>query len=401
MGYINSATTTTLTAKLTPIGRKKIVEGDANLITSFSLGDSDANYNSTFELSSGNVPTAGGGMGPNNSLTNSVGYNNSLKSALILNNTGAILKQVEVSSHDIILETQKNGQVVLDYTNVRQEIIDRTNQNTDQLVNLFYSFGLPTTESEKLQYTTLDVSLGGFANTALSGLVSDKILVIAIDNTQYGETIDGKLLSILLNTSSGDVNIYSTFENKGLSTLSEDMNYIETSDLSKQFGNNVAFLFSDSIKTPNGGNGGLSWGTGFGTTRPFTNNGKQLFNMVTDSNVSEYADEAVGIAYLDKGLIVITHPDIVDNFDSMTNGILTEVTLDSISTAVSQNITCIANRGEFGTSTNRTFSSNDTPRVSEVALYDATGDMIALAKTDRHILKSANQFLALSVNITL
>lgn len=44
MGFIPNATTTTLTAKLTPIGRQLLRSTNNNLITKFSLGDSDANY---------------------------------------------------------------------------------------------------------------------------------------------------------------------------------------------------------------------------------------------------------------------------------------------------------------------------------------------------------------------
>jgi hypothetical protein len=43
----------------------------------------------------------------------------------------------------------------------------------------------------------------------------------------------------------------------------------------------------------------------------------------------------------------------------------------------------------------------NVPRVSEIALYDAAGDMIAIAKPDRHILKSINEFQVFSIQISL
>ena len=45
MGYIASSSTTTVTARLTPYGRKKLLStSNSDIISSFALGDSDANY---------------------------------------------------------------------------------------------------------------------------------------------------------------------------------------------------------------------------------------------------------------------------------------------------------------------------------------------------------------------
>ena len=159
-------------------------------------------------------------------------------------------------------------------------------------------------------------------------------------------------------------------------------------------------LFSDDILKPNGGNTSLSWATGYGLNRPFSLNGKQTFNTQTNSNIGQTGDTIVGLAYLDKGFIVITHPTIVDNFTASAST-ATTVTLDSVSTNVFQIINCIADRGEFGSTTNKTFEVNNIPRISEVGLYDEIGNLIAVAKTDRHITKNVNEFLALSIKITM
>jgi hypothetical protein len=89
----------------------------------------------------------------------------------------------------------------------------------------------------------------------------------------------------------------------------EDANLRETSTLGNPFGDNVA-LFSDEILKPNGGNPLLSWGTGYGTVKPLVYN-KLLYNLQTNSNIGVSADTMVGVAYLDKGLIVITDPTII------------------------------------------------------------------------------------------
>ena len=144
---------------------------------------------------------------------------------------------------------------------------------------------------------------------------------------------------------------------------------------------------------------------GYNTNKPFSLNRKQLYNLQTNSNLAQSADTIVGIAYLDKGFLVITDPTIINTIDSnnLISGVTTgaTVTFNSVSTSVSQTITCVAGRGEFGTSTNPTFTSSDTPRISEVGLYDELGNLIAMSKTDRHITKNVNEFLALSIKIEL
>jgi hypothetical protein len=403
MGYVNSATTTTLTAKLTPLGRRKLILTNNNLITSFSLGDSDANYNATLPLTTGQVPADGGSIGPYNSTTNSVGPNVKIETVLTVNNTGALTKAVEPESSQLTTEYVPIGQTIITgAANLKSNFVDRNNINTDPLVNLFHSFNLSLNTSNDYKFTGLTSAQGGYSDTAYSGLAQSQIAVIAIGNSQYGELIDGKSLKIDITTAVPllTYTIYATYENTGVSLANQDASYYDNSSKSKIFGENIAFLVSDDIQKPNGGDTTLSWATGFGTAKPYSLNNKQLFNFNTNTNLSLYADKLVGIAYLDRGFAVITHPDIVYWFN-FENTSASTVTLDSVSSQIIQNVTCIANRGEFGVSTNSTFKVNDTPRISEVGLYDTDGDLIAIAKLDRHLLKNVNEFLALGVKISI
>lgn len=399
MGYNNSATTVTLTAKLTPIGRQLMVSNNNLLITKFSLGDSDANYYASLPLTTGQIPVSSGNIGAGGGVTNSVATNISLRSALILDSTGISKKSVETQSNDITIQTITNTKTIISGNNITQKIIDRNNNTTDSLVNLFYSFGLPLKLSDDITYTGKTFSKGGFSDTAISGFATNKIIVIGLANNFYGELLDGKEVKITLPTSAGTYTIYSTFQSTNTPITTQDANYIDSSINLKHLGNNIALLFSDLIKKPNGGDVNLSWATGFGTTKPFNVNKKQLFNLIDNLPGGLTADTSIGIAYLDKGLIVITNPTIVNDFGSGSTG--TSITYNSVSFEVSQNIVCIANKGEFLTSGNSTFSSGDTPRISEVALYDDSNNLIAIAKADRHIVKSPNQFLALGIKINL
>jgi hypothetical protein len=403
MGYVNSATTTTLTAKLTPLGRRKLILTNNNLISYFSLGDSDANYNASLPLTTGQVPSDGGTIGPYNSITNSVGPNVKIESVLVLDNTGSLIKAVEPSSSQLTTEYINIGQTTISGpTNLKSNLVFRSDINTDPLVNLYNSFSLPLNANDDFIFTGKTYAQGGYSDTAYSGLAQSSIVIMAINDTQYGELIDGKSLRIVIETAAPllSYTLYCTYQNTGVSLATQDANYTDASAQAKIFGENVAFLVSDDIQRPNGGDSTLSWATGYGTTKPFSLNNKQLFNLTTDTNLNQYADKIVGIAYLDRGFAVITDPTITFWFQLAGTSAST-VTLNSVSSQIIQNVTCIANRGEFASSTNKTFKVTDNPRISEVGLYDAESELIAIAKLDRQLVRNSNDFLALGVKISI
>ena len=397
MGYIQSAATLTLTAKLTPLGRKKIVSSNNALIKSFSLGDSDANYYATNVLNSGEVPSIGGNIGPLSTLSNSTTQTIGLRSVLMVNTSGALYKPVASQSYNILSEIKPNGVTLISGSNVTQNVVDRANFSTDSLVNLFYSFGLPLDTNGDTLFSGVTYVNGGFSDTALSGLGASKILVISIDNSKYGESLDGKSIKINIPTSGGTYVVYSTYQGGTTSLGTLDASYSEPSKTLNRFGPNVSVLVSDDILKPNGGDSSLSWATGFGTTKPFSLNQKQTYNLQTNSNLGVVSDKVIGLSYLEKGLLVITNPTIVNDY---VGGAI-DITFDSVSTNIFQSITCIADRGEFGSTTNPTFQLNDIPRITEIGLYDVDSNLIAIAKTDKQLTKNVNEFLALGIIISL
>jgi hypothetical protein len=402
MGFNSITPSINLVAKLTPLGRKRLVSTNNALITTFSLGDSDANYYTAYPLNSGEVPSLAGDIGPLNSVGNGVTDNIVLKSLLYVNRQGITKKNVESQSVNIVTESIFNGFTTVSGTNLTRLVIDRNSYDTNSYVNLYYSFGLPLNANNDYMYTAVTNTNGGFADTAFSGLATTNIGVFAIDNTTYGETIVGKTIKMDLPTTAGTFTIYGTYENKNIALNIEDANIYDTSINSKNIDDNITFLFCDDINKPNG-DSTLSWATGWNTHKPFSLNKKQLFNFQTNTNLSLTADTIVGVAYLDKGIIVLTHPTIVNSIGELTSGTTTgtTITFDSVSTDIYQNITCIADRGEFGTSTNITIGAGDNPRISEIGLYDDLGNLIAIAKTDRHIVKNVNEFIALGIKISL
>lgn len=400
MGYNNTATTLTLTAKLTPLGRQKMVSTNNALIKTFSLGDSDANYNTSLTLLTGQVPSSSGDIGPNSTVSNSTTQSVGLKSVLIVNTSGLLSKPVASQSINILSEVLHNGFTSISGSNVTQNLVYRNDITTDPLVNLYYSFGLSLNSNSDAIFTATTYTNGGFSDTAISGLSVSKILVLALNNANYGECIDGKTVKISLPTSAGTYTIYSTYQGGSTKVTTLDTLIAETAPQTNMFGTNVAVLVSDDIMTPNGGDMSLSWATGYNTDKPFSLNQKQTYNFQTNSNLGVTADTVVGMVYLDKGFVVITDPTIVNNFTSSAST-ATTVSFNSVSTNVYQSITCIADRGEFGSTTNPSFDVGDIPRISEVGLYDDMGNLIAVAKTDKQISKNINEFLALGIKISI
>jgi len=406
MGYNSTASTITLTARLTPIGRQRLVSTNNALIKTFSLGDSDANYNTDLTLSSGEMPGFGGALGVGSGASNSTTSSIDLSSRLIVNPTGTIFKAVSPKSSTIITQTNPLGSKIIASPYITINYVNRNDLTTDPLVNLYQTFGLSLDSASDTLFTATTLTNGGYSNTALSGMAVSKIIVIGVNNTQYGEILDGKTVKVDLPTTAGTYTIYSTFLGGQQATNVLDSVYTDTASATARFGYNVAPMFCDAIMKPNGGDASLSWATGYGLPKPFSLNSKRTYNLQTNTNISLTADTVVGMAYLDKGFIVITNPTIVNaalsSGTTLFSGITaTTVTTDTVATSVTQMITCIADRGEFGGTTNLTFGAGDVPRISEVGLYDDLGNLIAYGKTDRHISKNVNQFLALSVNITI
>jgi len=174
---------------------------------------------------------------------------------------------------------------------------------------------------------------------------NDMFLVLEIPNNKYGEIIDGKTMKLTLpyfdgadstnadekrlglkdytGVSPTSIELYSTYSeahlNNNLDKKLSDTS-ISVSSLGVRpdletttettYESNVALLFSDDIAPPSVNFN--NWGDGYteviNGTKVFSPSGqeKPTYNYKND--------KAVGVAYLDKGFIVITHPLIVDSY---------------------------------------------------------------------------------------
>jgi len=392
MGYIASSTTTTVTARLTPYGRKKLLStSNTDFVLYFALGDSDANYQTTEILQAGEVPGNGGDLNSISGVTTSIYGNVTLRNKLIYNNIGDLYKSVGTGSF-IVNETNSFlGNKSLYGNTITHNKVSR-GQISESLVNILNSFGLPLTDGDVTKYNSTLYVNGGYNDTAIASLGNQNVLILSIPNSEYGEIIDGKTIRLQLSSNATTYIAYSTFQRATLANSAQDVNIRETSlETVPLIGDNIAFLFSDNIKKPNG-DSSKSWSTGNNLPKPFTY-GKEYFNFITNSNLGYTADTAIGITYLDKGFIVITDSTIVNNFIEGIDSTATTLTYNSVVTDISQAIVCDSLNSEFRNSTNPTFVYGiDTPRVTEIGLYDKDYKLVAIAKLNKPYELTSNYF---------
>ena len=433
MGLISTANTITITAKLTKAGRERIIEESNTIISNFVLGDSDANYKTNAVLGTGLIPADSGDLGENGGVNNNIAEGINIKNTLYLANTQKKLKPVERGSYQLRGEVVNLGETIVSGTNLTFLSLNREYTLGDK-TNYFKSLSLPITDLNKAAFTTTSQN-GGWLDTAFSGLNTDNVLLVNIGRDTYGELIDGKSIKCELPVATGfttggtvtgitTYTLYSTFVNSSqFPKKTLDNKYKDESVYTQRLfggGVNAAYLVSDNIQKPNN-DSSKSWSTGYDQFKTFSEKSKSLINVNTVTETGINADKVIGIAYLDKGLLANTEPSIVSgvteafNFsgDSETNtltnsldftymtGSTYNLTIDSVLNNLVQNIVCIAGRDEFYRTDNDTWNESDDIRISEIGLTDITGQLLAIGKPDRHIIKKKNDFVIFDVQLVI
>lgn len=325
----------------------------------------------------------------------------------------------------------------------------RTDLTVRPYGNLFTSFNLPVTQEQKNEF----LSGGTFYNTALQNINQDNIIVVEIPKNTYGEVIDGKTITFNIPQKTGStqyqVTCYGTyFNDSSQNTTQGNMNkqYSDSTPQAEYFGvpansdnnyqSNITFLFSNTISTPKV-NTGTTWSAWSSANK------YDVKNPITSTTAKQFAqydgsskDEAVGVAYLDKGFFVITNQTLVNNFDyeagfssgfdGITSGstytgstnftqiyftgtTFSSAAFTSYSTEFVQSISCIGGPGEFYESTNPTFldvyptgNENDDPvYITEIGLYNANKELIAIAKLSEPVPKNRFNSVQFTVNLKI
>jgi hypothetical protein len=154
MGFIDTATTVTIRARLTNLGRKKILENTNSIFSHFTLGDSDANYYTSDKLTSGRVPTNSGDIGANGLTNDNIYTNVGINSKLYVNVSPFTNKVVKLGSSQVTPNLLTVGETTVSGDNLTYLQIDRTLSNT-QNTNYFKSLSFPLTSGQLTFFTTL------------------------------------------------------------------------------------------------------------------------------------------------------------------------------------------------------------------------------------------------------
>lgn len=329
-------------------------------------------------------------------------------------------------------------------------LCDRTNLTAKE-ANYFVSFRVPHTSDNLATGSTLSLS-----SPELQQLNVDKMVVCPIPRDEYNEIIDGRSVTFTVPQGSG------TTKTVVSSTYTE----LVKSQTSTLLGNNIAFLFSDDINLPRTGstsNGTASvtvwsprttWNVTPFIDRPQAHaysdletadinsdqrpwSGVNLAVTVaeeypTNTNQGYNYDIPVGFVALDKGFVVLTHPDIVDNIpwdeslDLHTNAAnsgttsvyftggssYSQVNFTDIDINFRTSVVCLALPTEFVFSTNPSWNLEynvaelnngtngfDPIQVTEVGLYNKNSELIAIAKLDRPVEKNYTNLITFNFDI--
>jgi hypothetical protein len=325
---------------------------------------------------------------------------------------------------------------------------------TANTTNYFSSFNLPFESDNFSSGSTLSNYF-----PELQQLNVDKFLIGTIDRSHYSEYIDGRSISLRV-PQKGVGNTVC-----GVTVVSSTYHTLEKSQNNPLLGNNVAFLFSDSINYPytgttDGGTNSASsvttWNTSSYLQRPAAvsysnlqstdvNSDQRTWSNVrkaigvpesypTTTNQGYNYDIPIGYVSLNKGFIVITHPNLVNNVpwglglinnttsnptSATTNIGFTAVNTSNVSfydvdTEYITSVVCIALPGEFYFSNNETwdYASNleeyqlgtnnfDDTYVTEIGLYNKNNELVAIAKLDRPKEKGYTELLTFNLQINV
>jgi len=343
--------------------------------------------------------------------------------------------------------------ITLNGSSLSYTLCDRTDLASVES-NYFTSFNLPAVVEDFLSGSTFAKS-----NPENYQLNVDKIIISPIARENYSETIDGRSITFAVPQDSAS----------GLSAktiVSSTYGSLQKSQSDSMLGSNIAFLFSDDINKPYTGTtesgsidnaGNSTWNTTRFSDRPAAvsyqnvdaadvNSDQRNFSSVnlsvsvpeeypTLTNQGYNYDVPVGFVALDKGFMVLTHPDIVDNFNfnkgqhvstgdintgigSGTTDIYfsssteSSVVYSDIDVVFKNSIICLAFPGEFNFSSNPTWdiqknldekaagtNNYDPIYVSEVGLYNTKQELVAIAKLDRPVKKTYTNLITFTIEI--
>lgn len=378
----------------------------------------------------------------------------------------------EVSSA-LSLQTEKNSLKTIFKKDLRFTLCDRSD-TSDKKGNYFASFNLPTSPNQLTTGSTLSLKF-----PELQQLNVDRIIMTSINSINFSEAIDGRSLTFSFPQISTS-NTQTTMSAVSIVSSTYTSDKILKYESSPLLGDNIVFLFSDSINKPYSGktltehgdvvdeSTTLSWDpTDNYLDRPSAVsyqevNDKRTYgtdlrtkvkysvnvggNTYPDNRSGYNYDIPVGFAFIDSGIVVVTHTGLTTNFpwqsgftsndakyvensdvSGKTNVYFTgttdasgsqdeaaQLTFTDINTSFQTNVICLAMPREFYLSNNPTWNRQkalasmnedtgvlnfDSVFVSEIGLYNALGELIATAKLSELVEKNYVNLLTFTLEI--
>lgn len=321
-------------------------------------------------------------------------------------------------------------------------------------------FSVPCTDTMKEPFTVSYLN-GGYSGTSLEYLVTDvedNIIIADISRGSFDTGIDGlnfKLTIPLDSTYTGSTTLsglstttlygsymktylydqkatngpcalsvldglYSEESSVVTREINEGLPYNEgvNPEPNGYYNSGLVYLFCDDIKKPNVSATTVtttnSWSTGFGNEGPYTLYKKFPFNYMTNELEGLYMDQPVGAVDLLGGNVTIFNKDLVNAFDFSvaTGGTSTSgatfsstdanVTFKSLSLSQKLDITLIAGKNEFVTSSNPTWdptTCNGKIYITHFELYDESGQVVAVGEAKEPILKESSDLIVIETSI--
>lgn len=353
-----------------------------------------------------------------------------------------------------IISNRKENQstVTVNGSGLTYTLCDRTDTSSIE-ANYFNAFNLPYTETAFPTGSTLSL-----ANPEVQQLNVDKVVIVPISKDNYSNIIDGRSITFKIPQDAGSgVMSYKTIISSTYSALNKKQEY-------PLVGKNVSFLFSDDINLPYTGTTGggvnsysnvTTWNATKFINRPFAKAYSDL--LPSDINTDQRSspswavtvpstyptttdqgynyDIPVGFVALDKGFMVLTHPDIVNNIPwvsgfTLSDGVInsgatsattsiyftsttySEASFNDIDIDYKTSVVCLALPGEFYFTTNPSwdFDKNyieqqngtngyDSVYITEIGLYNKNKELIAIAKLDRPVPKTYTSIFNFNIDI--
>ena len=392
MGFVPGITTQ-IEAVLTEFGSQEIMTKGVGLIKYFAVSDESSNYVTTLKLNTDQVFSLVGKLPIDNKITTIVG-DTSLKLKLFVDNTTNTYKTFE-NDPMVMVEQTAGNLYTNDSVSLYPYVINR-NDTTNNQLNWLVDLSLPFGASDNTLWNAA-FSNNGYSNTAISDMNTDDILLFVIDASQQAY-IDGKTIKFTLPYLNTTVDLYGSYINTNQTKQYYDPFLKETSSYLSRFGSNVVLLFCDNVQKPNN-DASKSWATGYNfLNAPFSQGNKSLANYIASPGRNK--DIAVGMAFLDKGVIVIFNSYLYNGYVNRTNNNILLTNRNVVKRTVA-NFVCDLPMGRFFRSQNPTFGTGNSVRISSIGLYNENKDLIAIGRLSSEIEKNQGQRFTFLVKLVI